>query len=124
MPVGYIVREKPTEINEMEAQLTAEWRLPNVDTAATFLGDAPVLIEDEQPIRFGTGQKPIHIYVVWDRWQDLSQQERSEIVMDAYEATHPLDDIVRVTLAMGLTKGEARKMGLRYEVAPAHAGAS
>jgi hypothetical protein len=56
----------------------------------------------------------IHLYVIWDRWQGLRQQERSEIIMDAYETSGIRDDILNVTVAMGLTHDEATQMGLQY----------
>ncbi|MBC7805941.1 MAG: hypothetical protein H7145_07300 [Akkermansiaceae bacterium] len=116
MPVGYIVRDNRDKITGLQERLTAEWS--PIGTAPTLSdGNAPILIEDLQPIRFGTARQPLHLYVIWNEWVDLPQQERSEVIMDAYEATHDSADVVRVTLAMGLTENEARKMGLKYKTA-------
>ena len=116
MPIGYIVKENRAKIADLQKRLTAEWS-PLGLSPSIFAENSPVLIEEEKPARFGTARKPLHLYVIWDEWEDLPQQDRSEIIMDAYEATHATPDIVRVTLAMGLTKSEARKMGLNYQVA-------
>jgi hypothetical protein len=114
MPIGYIVKDNQAKIVDLQKRLTAEWSLGT--PPPVFAETSPVLIEEEKPARFGTARKPLHLYVIWDEWEDLPQQDRSEIIMDAYEATHATPDIVRVTLAMGLTKSEARKMGLNYRV--------
>jgi hypothetical protein len=53
--------------------------------------------------------QPIHLYVVWDAWNDLSLQERSEIIMDAFEKAKGRQQSLLVTLAMGLTRNEAQR---------------
>ena len=117
MPVGYIVKENRAEVAKLQQRLTAEWSQTGTNPAL-FDENALVLIEDEQPVRFSAARQPLHLYVIWDTWADLPQQERSEIIMESYEATHQSSDIVRVTLAMGLTKSEAKKMGLNYQTVP------
>ncbi|GAB4459961.1 MAG: hypothetical protein OHK0029_23210 [Armatimonadaceae bacterium] len=115
MPVGYIVRENRTKAAELEKRLTEEWKGSGAVPSGEDAG-APVLIEDEQPARIHVDSKPLHLYVIWEEWDGLSHQERSEIIMDSYEATHDVRDVVRVTLAMGLTGAEAGKMGLEYRL--------
>ena len=115
MPLGRLLSESATQADALRTRLTAEWRLPGTDPASALNGQ-PVLIEDRgTPGRFG--ERPsTHLYVIWDEWEALSQQERSEVIMDAYENTHELPEVIRVTVAMGLTATEAQRMGLRYEV--------
>jgi hypothetical protein len=72
-------------------------------------GEPLIVIEGQQ------GQ-PTHIYVIWDAWGDLDLTERSEIIMDVVEhlpGKHRLPDTSLVTVAMGLTKKEARRMHIR-----------
>jgi hypothetical protein len=50
--------------------------------------------------------------VIWDEWAPLSQQDRSEIIMDAYVRAKGQGDAVRISVAMGLTAAEAARMGI------------
>ena len=68
-------------------------------------GAGPVIEEEEQ-----RGNR-IHVQVVWDEWDDVSNEERGRIIMDAYEQARP-DDLPRITIALGLTTAEARKLGV------------
>ena len=57
-----------------------------------------------------------HVTVVWDAWQDLSAQQRSSIIMDALEQHDPAKR-GHITIAMGLTGEEARRLGiLRFKI--------
>ncbi len=66
----------------------------------------------------GDENEPIHIYVIWDRWGEQDQTERSEIIMDVVdnlvgEDRLPVDS--PVTVAMGLTKQEAKRLGIEWK---------
>lgn len=114
MPIAQLIKSATTKTAELRERLRAEWEQPQ--SASGGVARQPVLIEDKNP-EGGIGVRPsIHLYVIWDEWEPLSQQERSEVIMDAYEATHELSDVVRVTVAMGLTEKERRKMGLEYHL--------
>ncbi len=112
MPIGQLVKNNAERIADLQNRLAVEWKFPGT---SSIFESAPVLIEDEQPARIGQSRTPIHLYAIWDEWADLSQTERSEILTDAYTKTHP-NNILRVTLAMGLTHAEAAKMGLSYKI--------
>lgn len=58
----------------------------------------------------GSEESPKHIYVVWEAWSDLDQRERSEIIMDTAEKIYPREAALSITVAMGLTREEARRM--------------
>ena len=100
----------------MRERLTAEWALAARGSVANSNGQ-PVLIEDRggETGRFGD-RSSTHLYVIWDDWDSLTQQERSEIIMDAFENTHDDNKVMKVTIAMGLTATEADRMGLSYKV--------
>jgi hypothetical protein len=105
MPVGTrVFRELGTPAAELSRRLADEWRDPSGPDPEPFI------VEEQAP-----GSSATRIYVFWSEWSGLSQRERSEIIMDAYEKARGLDPSRRVTLAMGLTPEEARQMGLRYE---------
>jgi hypothetical protein len=57
--------------------------------------------------------KPIdRLYVIWDAWDDLDLRERSELIMDAYTAAKGVEAAMKISVAMGLTTKEARRMNI------------
>jgi hypothetical protein len=88
--------------------------LPNYTALVTQLQDeldgksktGPQIIEEEQ---FGNR---IHVIVIWDAWEDVSPEERGRAIMDAYEHSRH-DDVLRITLALGLTKDEAKNLSIK-----------
>lgn len=54
----------------------------------------------------------VHVYVVWDRFDGVSEDQRAEIILDAYERAEGTDFRNRITLATGLTVPEAADLGL------------
>ncbi len=58
------------------------------------------------------GQHVVHVYVVWEEWQDLDHQRRSEVITDAFIEVKDEDAILYLTVAMGLTQAEAKRMGI------------
>jgi hypothetical protein len=91
-------------IDALRQRLIDEWRNPQEQVPA------PVIIEEA-----GTQNRPTRLYVIWDDWTDLDQEERSEIIMDAYETVRGADKALQVTVAMGLTRREADRMKIEYE---------
>lgn len=104
MPIGRLVLSQDLQSEELRVRLKQEWTHPSQSTQ-------PVLIEAAGDRLSGS----THLYIIWDDWQPLDQRERSEIIMQAYEETHDRQDVLRVTVAMGLTVEEAGRMGIRYE---------
>lgn len=103
MPIGRLVTEQNEETEVLRRLLTQEWNTPSA-------APQPVLIESAGERMSGSK----HLYIIWDRWLSLDQRERSEIIMDAYEATHTRPEVLSVTVAMGLTSKEADRMGINY----------
>ena len=104
MPVKRRLRRtQPANASELTRLLHNEWTKPKKS------GQPLIIIE-------GNKNEPLHIYVIWDKWGELTQTERSEIIMDvvdnlAGDDRLPVDS--PVTVAMGLTKEEAKRMGIR-----------
>lgn len=69
----------------------------------------PVIIVEER------SSHVVELYVVWSEWIGLSMEERSEIIMDAYEAVYGLDRSRWVTMAMGVTPEEAPRYNIFFE---------
>ena len=69
----------------------------------------PVILEEVNP-RGGA----IHVYVVWSVWPNFPREQRGEIIMDAAEEVKPKDELLRITVAMGLTPDEADRFGINW----------
>ena len=87
-----------------------------VDTLAQeFRTPSP---EDRQPyfqIQQQPSQNRVHITVIWDLWKKLSHQERSEIILDAYESWRGQGSAETISVAMGLTAAEADRLSFVVE---------
>jgi len=61
--------------------------------------------------------RSIHLLVIWDAWRDLSNIERSSVIMDAHALVHDKEPVPAV--AMGVTGSEAISLGyLPFRIAP------
>jgi hypothetical protein len=57
-----------------------------------------------------------HVVVIWDRWIGLPAEQRSRVILDAYERTNRLDGVT-IMVAMGLTADESLRQGfLPYSI--------
>src|SRR5258708_8899845 len=95
-------RARPAAAETLEDRLAGEMDAPTEDP------NAPVIVA-EPP-----GNGPItRLFVIWDEWDSISQQDRSEIIMNAYVRAKGQADAVRVSVAMGLTRAEAGRLGIQ-----------
>ena len=101
MPVRRgLPRSTPPGAPDLEERLTQELTSPT---------------EQGQPLVFEEPPAPApvtRIVVVWDDWASLTQQERSEIIMRAYERTKGEQAVLKIAVAMGITATEAQRMGI------------
>lgn len=101
MPVRRgLPRILPAGAPDLERRLENEFRVPN---------------DQGQPLVFEEPPEPApvtQIYVVWDDWASLTQQDRSEIILRAYERAKGEQAALKITVAMGLTALEAERMGI------------
>lgn len=86
----------------LRTRLIEEWKSPNAAASE------PLIIEEAPG-----GGKPTRLYVVWDAWGQMHQQDRSELILDAYEAVRGHDAAQDVIVALGVTQAEARRMGIQ-----------
>ena len=105
MPVRDMTeRQTSPAAAELKAALIQEWQHP------TERPDQPiVLLERNAP----GGAR--HVFVVWDRRGTMEQLERSETIMDACEGVLGVEESLKVTVAMGLTREEAKRLNIRSE---------
>ena len=105
MPVKQLERHRPSPSARVLVQrLAAEWSSPS-STASQ-----PVILEERN-----APDGPMHVYVVWDDWADLSGVERSEVVMEALEQRYGREQALNVTVAMGLTTPEAERLNIPFK---------
>lgn|SRR5579884_1348017 len=69
--------------------------------------DAPLIVEEEIPY-----SNRIQVTVIWDRWKNIAPETRGRIIMDAYQQARGADQTLAISLALGLTKSEARRLGV------------
>jgi len=78
-------------------------------------GVQPLILEEEVP-----STKSRHVRVIWDRWKELEDEERSAIISQAYAEAEGTEASKVVTIADGLTPQEASALGLLpFKVVPA-----
>jgi hypothetical protein len=101
MAFRQIIPGQPEVHPQLVEKLAEELRLKR----STGPDDAPSIIERID--RYG-GLK--HVTVIWDAWKDLDTQTRSRIILDAYEKVEGPTGVLKITLALGLTRGEGETL--------------
>lgn len=81
---------------ELEAELRSEKET----------GEPVIIIQQPNP-------QTIHLFVIWSQWADLEQVIRSRIIMDAFAAVNGDEEAHKVTVAMGLSVEEAKRLGIK-----------
>ena len=103
MPVRTYNPSRPADLLALTDRLASEWAAPAPGS------DEPVILEEAN----GRGDV-FHVYVVWSDWAHLDRQRRGEVIMDAAERVKRPEDVVKITIAMGLTPEEADRFGIRW----------
>ena len=107
MPVReYASPKRAPEADSLLRDLLDEWRSPS---EGDDNGEPLILIDRQRPL------DAIHLFVVWDRWGGVEQIERSEIITEACARQLDENEVLEVTVAMGLTREEADRMGIGRE---------
>lgn len=71
------------------------------------LPEMPRIIEEDERL-----SNNLHVYVLWDDWESVTERERSEIILEAYQEVRGQREMLRITIAMGVTPLEAKNLGL------------
>jgi hypothetical protein len=103
MPLHKLNRTLRPQLLDLRAALEKEWRHPRSGKTAE-----PVIYESDPG-----SDEPIELYVVWSRWEDTNATDRTDVILDAYEAVRGKDAVMRVSVALGFTQPEAELFGLR-----------
>src|SRR5690606_35890270 len=105
MPIRRIHRKPSSSAESLKTRLLSEWQNPSEEEGEGL----PVIIMEPE-------DKPQRLYVIWEDWADWDLEDRSEIIFDVYERiANSEEDVLAVTTAMGLTRGEAARLGIEYE---------
>ena len=71
----------------------------------------PLIVEES----VGTGR---YVYVVWDQWEHWPEQDRTDLILEAYDKVEPAMREMLIN-AVGVTAEQALDLGLlRFRIAP------
>ena len=76
--------------------------------AGMGIGILPSWIVEEE-VRLSNN---FRVYVSWDDWASVPETERSEIILEAYKQAKGVPEMLRISVAMGLTPLEAKQLGV------------
>src|SRR5438874_11149088 len=103
MPLREYAATHTSDQARLVDRLAAEWSTPNAAAAE------PVILEEKN-----SRGEVVHVYVVWSDWAHLDRERRGEVIMDAAERVKQVGDVLKITIAMGLTPDEADRFGIKW----------
>ncbi len=110
----HIIRPKPGR--EGNAKLVAELAKELRQAAGKIM---PYILEEEVA---ATGLRTAT--VIWDRWKDVPERDRADVILAAYEVTEDKRYAESIAIPTGLTPHEALALGyLPYKVQSFHLAA-
>lgn len=71
------------------------------------LPDTPRIVESEDRL-----SQNMHVVVLWDEWDSVSERERADIILSAYKDVQGQAAMLRISVAMGVTPVEAYRLGM------------
>ena len=107
MPYKKFSLSRPVIDPSLVEAIAQELRLGQAEGAP----DAPLIIEEDAPY-----SDRIHVTVIWDRWGQISPEGRSQIIVEAYEQVRGPGTFLTLTSALGLTRADAKKLGVENGV--------
>lgn len=81
-------------------RLAQELQAPGMDLQ-------PLILEEEIS---STGSR--HVHVIWDEWKDVADDQRADVVVEAYVQAEGKETADNITLAEGVSPNEALALGL------------
>ena len=103
-----VIRRKPQEPHsrpDLVKRLAEELKQDKSGDAGGE--EYPKIIEEEVRL-----SDHFHVTVIWDEWKDLSPEERSCVILDAYRRQLGEARMLQITLALGMTIEAAEKLGI------------
>ena len=99
MPIERRPEPPPRMDPSLTEQLVAELR--------TETRSGPRIIEEK--VR---GLPRYHVTVIWDAWDGIDPTDRSAMILDAYKEAKGDLEMLRISVAIGLTRVEADRLGV------------
>ncbi len=109
MPIKKVKERIPSQQRDLLDRLVKEFK-----EEGTPEPRPRIIVEGEEKEEAG----PIHIFVLWEEWCDLSLRDRSKLILEAYRKTADPSFVPRVTAALGLTEEEAPNFGIDVQQFP------
>lgn len=107
MPYKKIAQSIPIIDPSLVEAIAQELRLEQAEGSP----DAPLIIEEDAPY-----SERIHVTVIWDRWAQVNPEDRSRVIVEAYEQVRGPGTFLTLTSALGLTHADAKKLGVENGV--------
>jgi hypothetical protein len=105
MPVRRIKPERPQGHPELVKAISDELQI----TTEPPLPGSPIIIEET----IGPGPF-MHVTVIWERWEGIPAEERGHVIMDGYSDYYDQSTVGRISVALGLTPDEAKKLDIEF----------
>src|SRR5438132_3766342 len=67
----------------------------------------PLILEEEV-----SATRTRHVRVIWDQWKKIPDEERTDMILEAYKQAEGSDYADQITVINGLTGTEALALGL------------
>lgn len=107
MPVHRSGPRVPPTYPELVRAIADELRRDSADSQEANSPD--IYIEDHQ------GR--LHIHVLWDEWENIPDEDRLSVILEAFGESGWTDEASRIAMAIGLTHDEASALGIRFDTA-------
>lgn len=107
MPYKKIAQSIPIIDPSLVEAIAQELRLEQAEGPP----DAPLIVEEDAPY-----SERIHVTVIWDRWAQIGPEDRSRVIVEAYEQVRGPGTFLTLTSALGLTHADAKKLGVENGV--------
>jgi hypothetical protein len=82
-------------------------RVVRAQSAAAQRPDEPRVIWEENSYL-----DRIQVTVIWDQWKEVEPEMRGRIIVDAIEQARGQDVARKVSLALGVTQEQAKRLGI------------
>jgi hypothetical protein len=105
MPVTHLQQppdEHPVLVAEVVRVLVAAQ-----SGAAPIPGEPDITIEDVKH------SNSLHVTVIWDKWAGIDPETRGKVILDAFAKARGEGEMLRITLALGLTRDEDFRLRAR-----------
>ena len=96
----------PADYPELVQAIADELRRGRPETPA----GCPLIVIEEQRYT-----NTIQVTVVWDRWAGIDLEDRGRVIVEAFRQARGEDEAGRISIAMGVTADEARKIGMELD---------